>query len=166
MFNRKTSAPCAINCRSVSGFSVAGPSVQIIFVLRMVPVSLTPSFSPVQFRESATLAVLPASKQRSGAPCPDAPPPSKNCELLQFALGFLSDLQMRADHLRAFGCERFHVRVGAVLSFLLELGQVLLMILHHVVHVILVRFPFAWRFGCWKRNAFFFGQRHQFVICL
>src|SRR2546428_1237641 len=34
MFKRKTSAPSCINCRSVSVFSVAGPSVQMIFVLR------------------------------------------------------------------------------------------------------------------------------------
>src|SRR5438477_9907890 len=36
MFTRKTLAPSWTNCRSVSGFSVAGPSVQIIFVLRVV----------------------------------------------------------------------------------------------------------------------------------
>src|SRR4051812_11331284 len=35
MFRRNTSAPAVINCRSVSAFSVAGPSVQMIFVLRI-----------------------------------------------------------------------------------------------------------------------------------
>jgi hypothetical protein len=35
MFNRKTSAPRAISCRIVSDFSVAGPSVQMIFVFRI-----------------------------------------------------------------------------------------------------------------------------------
>src|SRR5439155_2999383 len=36
MLSRKTFAPSCTNCRSVSGFSVAGPSVQMIFVLRIV----------------------------------------------------------------------------------------------------------------------------------
>jgi hypothetical protein len=35
MFKRKTSAPRAINWRIVSGVSVAGPSVQMIFVFRI-----------------------------------------------------------------------------------------------------------------------------------
>jgi hypothetical protein len=35
MFKRKTSAPRAIIWRIVSGFSVAGPSVQMIFVFRI-----------------------------------------------------------------------------------------------------------------------------------
>jgi len=35
MFNRKRSAPSRIICRSVSVFFVAGPSVQMIFVLRI-----------------------------------------------------------------------------------------------------------------------------------
>jgi hypothetical protein len=35
MLSRKMSAPSAINRRSVSGFSVAGPSVQMIFVFRI-----------------------------------------------------------------------------------------------------------------------------------
>src|SRR3989440_6880460 len=36
MLSRKTLVPSWTNCRSVSGFSVAGPSVQMIFVLRIV----------------------------------------------------------------------------------------------------------------------------------
>ena len=36
MLSRKTSAPSRTNCRSISGFSLAGPSVQMIFVLRIV----------------------------------------------------------------------------------------------------------------------------------
>jgi hypothetical protein len=35
MFSRKTSAPRAISFRIVSVFSVAGPSVQMIFVFRI-----------------------------------------------------------------------------------------------------------------------------------
>src|SRR5215218_9082813 len=35
MFKRKTSAPCFIKSRSTSGSSEAGPSVQMILVLRM-----------------------------------------------------------------------------------------------------------------------------------
>ena len=35
MLSRKTLAPSCTNCRSVSGFSLAGPSVQMILVLRI-----------------------------------------------------------------------------------------------------------------------------------
>jgi hypothetical protein len=55
MFNRKMSAPVSINWRNTSAFSDAGPSVQMILVLRIG------QKDSVQARESKT--VLPDKKK-------------------------------------------------------------------------------------------------------
>src|ERR1700731_4909464 len=98
MFMRKTSAPRAISRRIVSDFSVAGPSVQIIFVFRICQslkfVRRNAKFkkNAARFKRRAALKLIVT-------------------DLFDLALRFPSQLEMRADHLRAFGRECFYVRI-------------------------------------------------------
>src|SRR3984893_6892664 len=73
---------------------------------------------------------------------------------------------MLLHHLRCFVGEFLQVRIGAVLRFGLEFGQIFFVIFDHHVHVILVRFPLPGCFRGWERDAFFLRQRHQLAIGL
>src|SRR5260370_14507249 len=118
MFKRKTSAPRAISCRIVSVFSVAGPSVQMIFVFRIC--------------QSLKFVRRNAKPKKNAARHRDVPRQNVILtDLLHLALCFLSELEGSADHFRAFGRECFYVWMSSTLRFFLELGQFLLMACHH-----------------------------------
>ena len=112
------SAPLPINRRNISGSSVAGPSVQMIFVFRIEP-------APCPKNKAAHNSARAASEKQTAA-------------LFQFALRFLGHIEVFLDHLcRSLG-EFLQIRIASIAGLALELSQIVLVIFHHRVHVILV----------------------------
>src|SRR5213082_1856424 len=120
MLKRKTSAPFAMSCRSMSLFSVAGPSVQMIFVLRI------------------RTGIQRALKQKAARQYRRAASREQTVTLLQFALGLFCQSEMFLDHFRCPFREFLQIRIISVAGFVLELGQIFLVVFHHHAHIILV----------------------------
>ena len=61
--------------------------------------------------------------------------------LLQFPLDFFCQIQVLSDYGRGLLGELLNIGIAPVFRFFLEIGQVLLVILYHSIHIILIGFP-------------------------
>src|SRR5882762_2081994 len=153
MFNRKTSLPFWISRCNTSLFSVAGPSVQMILVLRIelriefrnakAKTLLRGVSAPQQLRPKPNLQFCDSKKEARFSK--RAASRNQCVSLFQFALSLFGQLKMFLDYLGRVLCKRFHIWIRPTLCLLLKFGQVLFVILDHRIHVGFVRAPLSSR---------------------
>ena len=84
---------------------------------------------------------------KCGTPCEACRVAVLALSLFQLALGLLGKIKMFLHHLGRVIRKLFHVRIAPAVCFLLEFGQVLLVVLNHRIDVSLIGAPaYRWLF--------------------